>query len=395
MCKDLFEKCVDFVERPRSVSDGQVALAADLFSAVSPPANAGPWVKSEDAPYLQFSTNDYLGLASDPEVQARGAEAARQYGVSSPMGSRAMTGTTALHLELESQIAAFKRCEEALTFTTGSMAMMGMMAALAGPGDTLFMDQFAHASLVCGARISGATIVFFRHNDLDHLERLLSQRNPDSAAAIVVDGVYSMQGHLAPLPALVELKSRHGVRLIVDDAHGTGVFGPQGRGTAAHFGVEAGVDVHAGTFSKALATMGGFVAGDRAVIEYLRFNAPTMLFTKAAPLAIVAATRESLSKLEKADAQRERLHKNAKRLQEGLMANGFDIGGTQSPITPIQFCGNEALEVAHELRRAHRIWVSPVVYPAVEMGKSIIRIIPTARHTPDDVDFLIDSLMAV
>ena len=179
----------------------------------------------------------------------------------------------------------------------------------------------------------------------------------------------------------------------MDDAHGTGVFGPQGSGTPAHFGVGNQVDVQAGTFSKALATIGGFIAGSQTLIDYLRFTAPTFLFTKSLPLAVVAATQESLSLLRQGDDLRARLHRTARRLQEGLRANGFDIGRTESPITPIQFEGNDALRVAQILRDEYGIWVSPILHPAVERGRSIIRATPTANHTTAQVDELIDALM--
>ena len=395
MSADLLLRAEAFVKDPRWVQSGQLELAAEMLGAVSPPDNAGPLVHDGRKSFLQFSTNDYLGLATAPSVRQRAAEIVNRYGISAPMGSRAMTGTTADHLELEAALARHRGCEAAIVFATGASAMMGLLAALARPGDVLFLDQFAHASLVCGAKISGATTVYFRHNDVMHLEHLVRQHATGAPAAIVVDGVYSMQGDLAPLADIVRIKERYGLRLLVDDAHGTGVFGPKGSGTPAHLGVNSGVDAQAGTFSKALATIGGFIAGSRGLIEYLRFMAPTFLFTKSLPLAVVAATQQSLELLIQGDDLRARLHRNAKRLQEGLVANGFDIGRTESPITPIQFDGNDALQVAKQLRDEHGIWVSPVLHPAVERGRSIIRAIPTANHTAAQIDDFIEALMMV
>jgi 7-keto-8-aminopelargonate synthetase-like enzyme len=394
MSADLLQRAEEFLKAPRTVSAEEAGLAAEMLASVSPPNNAGPWITHGDTKFLQFSTNDYLGLASAPSVREKATEIVAKYGISAPMGSRTMTGTTADHLELEQRVAELRGCEAALVFATGASAMMGLLAALAKPGDFLFLDQYAHTSLVCGAKIAGATTVFFRHNDLGHLEFLLQQYAGQGPGAIVVDGVYSMQGTVAPLAQLADLKHRFGMRLIVDDAHGTGVFGEHGGGTPLHQDVNDEVDVQAGTFSKAIATIGGFVAGPKVLVDYLRYTAPTMLFTKSIPLAVVAATMESIHLLWEGDDLREKLHRNARRLQDGLKANGFDIGRTQSPITPIQFNGNEALVVAKELRETHRIWVSPILHPAVEMGKSIIRVIPTARHTTDDIDYLIESLMA-
>jgi 8-amino-7-oxononanoate synthase len=391
---DLFDRCRKFVDGPQVVRGNARDVAAGLFSMVSPPDNAGPWITLDGRKMLQFSTNDYLGLAMHPDVLQAAARAAAEFGIGAPMGSRLLTGTIEAHLELERALAAFKRTEAALTFTSGASTMMGVLASLAKPGDLLVLDEHAHASLVCGAKISGAETVYFRHNDLTHLETILSA-NAGRRIGIVVDGVYSMQGDMAPLDELAALKEQYQARLIVDDAHGTGVCGENGRGTAALFGVERHIDLHAGTFSKALGTYGGFVAGDRTVIEYLRYNAPTFIFTKAMPLAVVAATRKSLDLVEHGQDRRDQLWANRRRLQTGLKARGFDIGCTQSPITPIQFPGNEALYYAHKLRTTYGIWLAPVIYPAIPLGRSILRVIPTAMHTSGDVDFLIDALTRV
>ncbi len=389
---DFFDKCNHFVDMATRAKGRDHVYAAKLYSAISPPVNAGPYMVCDGRQTLQFSTNDYLGLAMHPEVRQAATVALEQYGHCSPMGSRLLTGNTELHLRLEERIAAFKRCEASLVFANGAMAMMGMLAALAQPRDLLLLDEYAHASLVCGAKISGAEVVVFRHNDMEHLESILERQAVSRPAAIVVDGVYSMQGDIAPLDELVVLKRRYGVRLIVDDAHGTGVFGEHGRGTAAHFGVEREVDVHAGTFSKSLGTIGGFVAGSRNMIEYLRYHAPTFLFTKAMPLVVTAATLAALKLLEKADTQRETLWRNTHRLQDGLRSRGFDLGGTRSPITPIQFRGNDALRLAYELRSTHGVWVAPVMYPAVPLGRSILRVIPTALHEEAHIDRLVQGL---
>ncbi len=390
--KDIFNKCHDFLDRPKAFDAADCTVAAELFSSVSPPQNAGPWMQSNGRALLQFSSNDYLGLAMHPEVRAEAMEMVQRYGVSSPVGSRLLTGTTRYHLELENRLAEFKRCEAALTFAAGSLAMIGTLDCLAGDGDLLIMDQYAHATLVCGAKSSGARVARFRHNDLEHLERILERSAGRRPIAIVVDGVYSMHGDLAPLPELVRLKEAYGARLIVDDAHGTGVCGEQGRGTAAHFGVEGQVDLQLGTFSKAVGTMGGFAVGDRAVVDYIRYNAPTFVFTKAMPVAVAAATQKALELLEKADAQRKLLEENTQRLRQGLIAGGFHFGEPQSPITPIEVNGMDALYFAYGLRQVYGIWVAPVVYPAVPLGRSIMRVIPTARHTSADVDRLIHAL---
>ncbi|NUQ61287.1 MAG: pyridoxal phosphate-dependent aminotransferase family protein [Pirellulales bacterium] len=394
--KDFFDKCEAFFSDNKTFGEGERHLAADIFSNVSPPGNAGPWMECDGRRVLQFSTNDYLGLAMHPEVRARAVEIVEQYGICSPMGSRLMTGTTDYHIELERKMAQFKRCESAVTFASGAMAMMGTLISLAGARDLLILDERAHASLILGAKASGAKLLFFRHNDVAHLESIL-ERTADEhpSRAIVVDGVYSMDGDLGPLAEIAGLKKKYHARLIVDDAHGTGVFGEEGRGTAAHLGVEPAVDIHLGTFSKAIGTIGGFAAGDATVIEFVRYHAPTYIFTKAMPLVVVAATLVALDLLQNADDRRRTLWSNCRYLQQALKAKGLDLGRTESPITPIQLQGNDALYIADKLRKVYGIWVSPVVYPAISLGRSIIRVIPTAQHTEDDLDRLVDGLAEI
>jgi len=389
---DIFEKCLRFRDEQRIAAPEDVPVAERVLFGVSPIANAGPWMELDGRKILQFSTNDYLGLSIHPEVRAAALEYVERYGLGAPMGARPLTGTIGLHLELEARIADFKRTEAAVTFTMGAGAMMGAIACLAKPGDLVILDQLAHASLVCGAKISGASIKYFRHNDPDSLERVLEQSDPDQAKLIVVDGVYSMQGDIAPLAEFCDLRDRYGARLFVDDAHGTGVCGANGRGSAELLGVEDRIDLHAGTFSKAFGTWGGFVAGPKEVIFYIRCLAPTVLFTKAAPACVVAATLKSLELIRKGNDRRRRVWQNARYLQSELRERGFEIGATQTPITPIHFPNSSAVRVADLLRRKYDIWVSAVVYPAVRRGTSIIRVIPTALHTCKDVDTLLGAL---
>jgi len=389
---DIFDKCVRFQQESRIVKKQDRAVAEGTLFRPSPVNNAGPWLDMDGRRILQFSTNDYLGLANHPRVIAAAAEIVARYGVSMPMGARPLTGTIELHLELERELADFKQTEDALVFANGAHTMMGAIAALAGARDLIILDRYAHASLVCGAKISGARVRFFRHNDVEDLEAVLLEAPRSQARMVVVDGVYSMQGDIAPLPELCDLCEKHGARLIVDDAHGTGVCGENGRGTAEMLRVEDRIDVHLGTCSKALATMGGFAAADAAVINYLKFRAPTMLFTKAMPACIAAATLESLRLLRDAHDRRKTLWRNKRMLQNGLREAGFDIGETQTPITPIRGNGTDAVYLCAALYQKHNIWANAVLYPAVPIGTSILRVIPTSNHTDQDVDLLLNAL---
>jgi 7-keto-8-aminopelargonate synthetase-like enzyme len=277
-------------------------------------------------------------------------------------------------------------------FTMGAGAMMGAVGGLARRGDLVIMDQLAHASLVCGAKISGAAIKYFRHNDAESLERVLRQADPDQAKLIVIDGVYSMDGDIAPLVEICDLRDRYGARLLVDDAHGNGVLADGGGGAVERAEVVDRVDIHAGTFSKAFGTAGGFLAGEHDVMFYLRSVAPTMLFTKAPAAAVTSATLVSMELVRRADDRRAALWENATRLQTRLRERGYDIGLTRTPITPIRLGGNTAVHVADQLRRRFNIYVPAVVYPAVRKGSAILRVIPTAQHHPQDLDYLVDSI---
>ncbi len=392
---DIFDKCARFAQESPIAAGMDRKIAEGILYRSSPRTNAGPWIEVNGRRMLQFSTNDYLGLANHPRMRQAALEMVEKYGISSPMGARPLTGTIDLHLELERQIAQFKKTEAALIFANGALAMMGAVSALAGPRDLILLDRHAHASLVCGAKISGARMRFFRHNDLEHLEAMLLENPPAQAKMVVVDGVYSMQGDIAPLAEICELCEKHGARLIVDDAHGTGVCGKHGRGTAEMLDVEDRIDLHLGTFSKALGTIGGFAAGDAQVINFLKFCAPTILFTKAMPAAVAAATLASLELVRQGDDLRKRLWENKRLLQDGLRQRGFDIGGTQTPITPIQGDGCDAVHMGAALYEKHNIWASAVLYPAVPIGTSILRIIPTANHTAQDIQLFLDAMMQV
>ena len=386
---DVFDKCLRFQRKNGIVSEEDREIAARSVYRESPLDSAGPWLKLNGRHALQFSSNDYLGLANHPDVRAAATKVVAEFGISAPMGARAMTGNTQLHVELERQVAAFKRTEKALVFSTGSDAMMGAVAALAGRRDLIILDEYAHASLTWGAKVSGADVEVFQHNNVEELESILSEAPRKQAKMVVVNGVYSMHGDLAPLPELSELCKANGARLLVDDAHGTGVCGDNGRGTAELFGVEDQIDLHLGTFSKAVGTAGGFAAGDQAVIDFLKYRAPSILFTKAMPACIAAGTLEALKLVRDSQDRRNTLWRNAELLQNGMQAAGYSIGNTQTPITPVHAKGSAAIYLSDAMDREFNIRTSAILYPAVPFGTSVLRITPTANHCRTDIQLLL------
>ncbi|MBK9515882.1 MAG: 8-amino-7-oxononanoate synthase [Anaeromyxobacter sp.] len=375
---DLFARCRAFT------ITGELK-AAGLYP-YHRPAQGGPDAISEvqGRPVLMFGSNNYLGLATHPRLVAAATAALAQCGVGTT-GSRLLNGTLDLHQRLEARLAAFHRREAAAVFSVGYLANLGAISALCGPGDLVVLDRLAHASLVDACKLAGVRVKRFRHNDPAHLARLLASE-PDRPALVAVDGVYSMDGDLAPLPELLAACRRHGARLLVDDAHGVGVFGPTGRGVAEHFGLEAEIDVLVGTLSKATGTLGGYVVADAPVVEYLRHLARPMIFTASGPAAVQAATLAALDLIEEEPERRLRLWENTRRLQSGLAEEGFDIGVTCSPIVPVQVGQQERLFTMWRRLEADGVYASLVLPPAVPPGRCILRLTVMATHTREQVD---------
>jgi 8-amino-7-oxononanoate synthase len=412
---DLFEKCQDFY-RVRDIAkkinrsvppderwgidddfidDNFVSLFLESFYGAAPIDNGGPVITNNGQSWIQFCCNNYFGLSSHPEINQVACEYIQKYGTGLPMGSRMLGGTTELHFELERQIAEFKKTEDALTFSIGANAMIGAVSALASPSDVVILDEYAHQSLFCGAIISKAKIKRFKHNNLDHLETLLKRCEPGQGKFIVVDGVFSMDGDLAPLKEICDLRDKYDAKLLVDDAHGNGTLGERGAGAAEVLGVEERIDIHAGTFSKAFGQQGGFIAASRQVINHLRHMANTTIFTKSQPAFLVATIQKALEIVKGANNLRQRLKFNAEYLQNRLRDLGFNLGKTMTPITPIIFPGLQAVLLARALKEKYGIWAQPVTFPAVPIRKSIIRIIPTAMHSTEQFDYFCSSLVDV
>jgi len=340
-------------------------------------------------------SNDYLGLTQDPRLKAAARAALNEFGTSCT-GSRFLTGTLTLHEELEERLASYLHKESALTFSAGFLGCLSVIAALAGRHDILYYDRENHASLYDATRLSYATLRKFEHNDMAELERLLSlDQDRPGGRIIVTDGVFSMSGHIAKLPELVEIKKRYGARLIVDDAHATGVLGPSGRGTGDHFGLEDDIDVIVGTFSKSFASVGGFMAADRAVVNYVKHHARPFIFTAALPAMQMAAALKALEIMESEPHLRQRLWENVAHLRDGMNALGFDTLGSQTPIVPVLVGPDELAMAFWKGLWEMGVFTTPALPPGVPNGQSIIRTSVNANHTSEQLDRLLSSFELV
>jgi len=385
---DPFDKVRSFT-RPRQVA------ALGLYPYFIPiSSQAGAEVIVNGRAMLMFGSNNYLGLTQDPRVKEAAIRALEQFGTSCT-GSRFLNGTLDLHIELEQRLATWTQKESALVFTTGYQANLGAVSALAGRHDLIIVDRADHASIIDGARLSYAEVAKFKHNDLEQLEQILAENQGKKGLLIVVDGVFSMEGDLADLPGIVALKKKYGARLILDDAHGVGVFGEQGRGTAAHFGLQDEVDVIIGTFSKSFASTGGFVAADEQVISYIKHHGRSMVFSAAIPPASAGAALAALEIIEREPERRERLWRNVERWRNGLLALGFDLGTSCTQIVPIIIGEDMRLAVVWRRLFDAGLFTNPAVAPAVEPGRALLRTSCIATHTDAHIDQALEIIAQV
>ncbi len=392
---DVFDKCDEFWARMRKVAGEHFDEGVKMFFREFPVTNCLPTVTLDGTEHLQVSTNDYLGLATHPEVVAAATEIVQESGVGTPLGARPLTGNTELHLKLEADLAKFRRTEASLVFNLGLGAMSGTIACMVGRNERVFVDAYAHGCLHDGAKLCKGEASWFGHNDLDDLETQLKACPLEQPKLIAVDGVYGMTGDLAPLPELVELKKKYNAKLFVDDAHGTGVMGDNGRGTPELLGVEDEVDLHGGTFAKAFGTFGGYICGPAKVLNFIRYVSPGFMLTKALPGCMTAATIKSLELMQSMPERRLQLWENVNTLRQGLSDAGFAIGNPEGAVTSIFTRGAMALTAVRLLQEQHQIIVNPVMYPAVPYGTSIIRMTPSALHTPQQMMQLVDAIVEV
>ncbi len=345
------------------------------------------WFYIDGKRYLNFCSNNYLGLANHPALKEAAKDAVNRFGAG-PGAVRVISGTNSLHIQLEQRIAEFKQVEDALFLTSGYNANLGTLEALVGKEDVIFSDELNHASIIDGARLSRARVVRFNHADPQDLEAKIRENDGTYRRGLVVtDGVFSMDGDIAPLDRLYEVAERHGLMLMVDDAHGEGVLGRNGRGIVDHFNLHGKVDVEIGTFSKAFGVAGGVAAGKKDVIEWLRQRARTFVFSSAATPADTGACLAAIDLVESSPGLVESLWKSANYFKENLNKMGFDTGPSQTPILPVMIGdANTAQEFSRKLFE-HRIFATPIAYPIVAKGMARIRVMISAAHRQKCLDY--------
>ncbi len=343
------------------------------------------WVTINGKRVLNFCANNYLGLANHPTLREAAKNAIDQYGIG-PGAVRTIAGTMSLHVELEKRLAEFKGVEAAITLQSGFTANLATIPALVGKGDVIFSDRLNHASIIDGCRLSRADIVAYEHNDPADLRRKIQETKLDGRALIVTDGVFSMDGDIAPLPELYEVANEFGHLLMVDDAHGEGVLGRGGRGIVDHFGLHGKVDIEVGTMSKAFGVVGGVVAGKQVIVDWLRQRGRPFLFSSAMTVPDVAACLAGVDLLEQSTEQVDRLWSNAETFKNALREMGFDTGHSQTPIVPVML--GEAPLAQQFSRRLFEegVFAMAIGYPTVPQGKARIRVMNTAAHSPQDLE---------
>lgn len=395
MASDIFEKVV----KNMGPIGSHAHYSHHYYSFPKLSGELGPYMYFNGKKMLNWSLNNYLGLANHPEVREADAQAAAEYGLAYPMGARMMTGNTDLHEEFEQQLAQFVGKEDAFLLNYGYQGFMSAIEALVDIHDIIVYDAESHACLIDGIRLhraKGGKTYTFKHNDMESLEKNLARaakaaEENNGGILVITEGVFGMSGAVGALDRIVELKKKFNFRLLVDDAHGFGTMGKTGAGVPEHFGVENEVDIHFCTFAKSMAAIGAFVAAKKEVIMYLKYNMRSQTYAKALPMPFVKAGMKRLELIKKHPEYKDKLWEIVNALQNGFRERGFDIGVTTSPVTPVFLQGEYDLPVVtnliRDLRENMGIFCSIIVYPVVPKGVILLRVIPTAVHTLEDVEY--------
>ena len=393
-------------------------MSADIFEKIE--ANRGPLgvhakqshgyytfpkLEGEISPHMVFrgkkmlnwSLNNYLGLANDPEVRKLDAEVAQEYGFSHPMGARMMSGNTDFHEQLENELSEFVEKEDTILCNFGYQAVLSCIDALVDRKDVIVYDAESHACILDGVRLHMGKRYVFKHNDVEDCEKQLIRaeklaEETGGAILVITEGVFGMRGDQGKVKEIVALKEKYNFRLFVDDAHGIGTLGAKGGGTGQEQGCQDGIDIYFGTFAKSFALIGGFISSDKQVVEYLRYNMRSQIFAKSLPMTLVKGALKRLEIMRRSTAHKDKLWEITNALKTGLVDNGFDIGPSNSCVTPVYLSGSvpEATNLIYDLRENYNVFCSMVIYPVVPKGMIILRLIPTASHTLEDVKFTID-----
>ncbi len=361
-----------------------------------------PRMKFRGKEVLTWSLNNYLGLANHPEVRKADADAAKEWGLAYPMGARMMSGNTVFHDQLEDELGAFVQKEACMLLNYGYQGIMSVIDAVVDRRDVIVYDAESHASIVDGVRLHMGKRFVYPHNNIENLEKQLerAQKIIDETGGgilVITEGVFGMSGNMGDLKGVVSLRKKFDFRLLVDDAHGFGTMGETGAGAGEAQGVQDEIDLYFSTFAKSMASIGAFIAGNKNIIEYLKFNTRSQIFAKSVPMPLVVGALKRLELLKSKPELREKLWKIVDALQDGYKANGFNIGTTKSPVTPVVLNGTvgEAANLAMDLRENYSVFCSVVIYPVVPRGTIILRIIPTAEHTLADVEQTISAFVNV
>lgn len=343
---------------------------------------------------IVWSLNNYLGLANHPEIRKVDAEASAQYGLALPMGARMMSGNSVHHEQLEAELAAFESKEDAILMNFGYQGIMSAIDAICGRHDVIVYDAESHACIIDGLRLHPGHRYVFKHNDVEDCEKQLErataliEKQGTGGILVITEGVFGMAGDQGKLKEIAELKSKYDFRLMVDDAHGFGTLGKTGAGAGEEQGCQHAIDLYFSTFAKSMASIGAFMAGPKAIIDFIRYNIRSQIFAKSLPMPIVIGNLKRLDMLKTNPELKEKLWSNALKLQNGLKVRGFDIGATNTPVTPVYMKGGveEATAMCMDLRENYRVFASIVVYPVIPKGHIIYRLIPSAAHTDADIE---------
>jgi len=384
---DIFEKCSKFTAAKEAIAGGYYPYFIPLTE------NEGTEAVYQGHRMIMCGSNNYLGLTTHPKVRQAALDAIQRFGTSCT-GSRFLNGTIELHEQLERELAAYVGKEAALVFSTGMQTNLGTISSIVSRDDMVVLDKQDHASIVDGAKLSWGKTLRYRHNDMADLERVLKQAGQDVGILVVVDGLFSMEGDIAPLPEIIPLCKKYGARLMVDDAHATGVLGG-GRGTAAHFNMTKDLDLIMSTFSKSFASLGGFIAGDNDIVQYIKHHARSMIFSASIPPANAAAALAALHVMQTEPERIQRLDKIATFMRKEYRALGFDIGKSETPVIPIHIGDDfRTMTIWKELFDAG-IFVNPVISPAVPEGSQLLRTSYMATHTDEQMNRVLETFAIV